>query len=61
MKLKLLATTLFLAFSVAGFAQSESAENTANLKKQQKILVIEKRLVDNKLKLEEKQKALIAK
>ena len=59
MKLKIILPAIVL-FSL-GFTQLFSQDSTKILKKQQQMLTVEKRLVDNKIKLETLQKSLINK
>ena len=61
MKVKVIVAGLLIIASVSGYSQSLGVDSTNILKKQQKVLAVEKRLVDNKLKLEEMQKSLTLK
>ncbi|HMF72416.1 MAG TPA: hypothetical protein VK616_13145 [Flavitalea sp.] len=61
MKVKVIVAGLLIIASVSGYSQSAGVDSTNILKKQQKVLAVEKRLVDNKLKLEEMQKSLTLK
>jgi len=61
MKVKVIVAGLLIIASASGYSQSVGVDSTNILKKQQKVLAVEKRLVDNKLKLEEMQKSLTSK
>src|SRR5687768_2470609 len=61
MTCKILLPAFLLVFTSLSFTNGYSQDSTKSLKKQQQILTVEKRLVDNKLKLETLQKSLVEK